>query len=63
MSNTPTFSSPLDDERISLPKVIYYLQVLAGMHPGDQPKPEDKQEIIVIGTGGITGVYYPTGNR
>jgi len=61
MTNTLTFSSPLDDERISLPKVIYYLQVLSGMHPGDQEKPEDKKDFIVIGTGGISGVYYPTG--
>ena len=60
--NTSAMSSPLDDEKINLPKVIYYLQVLSGIHPGEiPPKPHEEPTIAIIGTGGISGVYYPTG--
>ncbi|KPA15346.1 secreted protein, partial [Candidatus Magnetomorum sp. HK-1] len=59
--NASVFSSCEDEfEKVSIQKVIQYLQVLAGMQ-GEIPDPPDKEPLVsVIGTGSVTGVYYPT---
>jgi len=54
------FSSSIEDETINLPKVIYYLQVLSGMN-SEIPVAEKDIQFAIIGTGDVTGLYYPTG--
>jgi len=58
--NVSAYSSPLEEEIINLPKVIYYLQVLSGMNPDIHISEKDTQ-FAIIGTSDVTGLYYPTG--
>ena len=45
-----------DDDKIGLEEAIHALQITSGLTIGRKPV-----YMAIIGTGGVTGVYYPTG--
>ncbi|ETR69691.1 MAG: hypothetical protein OMM_03765 [Candidatus Magnetoglobus multicellularis str. Araruama] len=53
-------SALFEDNKVTMEKVIIYLQILAGMDI-TQSADELEKETNTIGTGSISGVYFPTG--
>jgi TRAP transporter TAXI family solute receptor len=53
-------SALFEDNKVTMEKVIIYLQILAGMDI-TQSADDLEKETNTIGTGSISGVYFPTG--